>query len=176
MRTYDRAKAAPEIGHSTERLVEDKRLKQKTKTQAGTAICDRCRAVGMHKHWFVDHSLSERLAADPLVRFVVCPGCKRIEDRMYEGEVTLDSPLLIANKEMIYGTLYHEAMKGFIRNPLSRIALIEDRGDMIRIVTTTCTLAGRLGKAIHKALKGKIEIKPSPGERFVFVKWYRHDI
>lgn len=175
MKTLSGAKRAPEIGYGSKRLLEDHRTKPELKTQAGTVICEHCLAIGQHKHWFFDHKLSKQLAGDPLVRFVTCPGCKRVEDKIYEGEVTLDSPLLAANKDMVYGTLFHEAAKGFLHNPLSRVAVFEDSGDKIRIVTTTCTLAERLGKAIYKAFKGKIEIKPSPGEQFVFVKWWRHD-
>ncbi|MBX9686728.1 MAG: hypothetical protein K2X27_08500 [Candidatus Obscuribacterales bacterium] len=175
MKTHDRAKAAPEIGHASERLIEDRRVKDKTKTQAGTAVCERCQAVGMHKHWFVDNALYESMAGNPLVRMVVCPGCKRIEKKVYEGEVLLDSPLLAENREMVYGTLYHAAAKAFLRNPLSRVALIEEEGEQIRIVTTTCTLAERLGKAIQKAFKGKLKIKPSKDEKFVFVKWQRRE-
>lgn len=176
MRTLDRAKRAPEIGHSSERLVEDRKMKPKFKVQAGTAICERCKAVGLDKHWFFDTKLAEHYAADPLVRMVVCPGCKRVEDKMYEGEVTLESPLLSENKEMVYGTIYHTAAKAFHDNPFARIAVIEDMGDKIRLVTTTRWLAQRLGKEFHKAFKGHLEIKPSPGEKFVIVKWHRHEI
>jgi NMD protein affecting ribosome stability and mRNA decay len=174
MRTSYCANLAPEIGRSAERLKEDHRITAKSKTQAGTALCDRCGAVGMHKSWISDRNLSEHFAADPLVRFVICPGCKRIEDKHYEGEVMLESPLLDSNKDMVYGTILHAEARAFLHNPLSRVAIIEDHGDKMRIVTTTCTLAERVGKAIHRALKGQIEIKPSPGEKFVLVKWSRH--
>lgn len=166
-----RAKINPEIGHSTERLYE--RAHQKDYAQAGTALCRDCGAVGMQKHWFVDKGLSTRCALDPLVRLTICPGCKRIEDKHYEGELTLESNLLSANRDMVYGTLFHAAAKGFLHNPLSRIAVFEDDGDRLRVVTTTCALAERMGKAIHRSLKGKLEIKPSPNEKFVIVKWHR---
>lgn len=173
MKTIDRAKANPAIGHSTERRIDDRRRKDESKTQAGTEICSLCRAVGMHKRWFVDSKLYEHFAADPTVRLVECPGCQRVSNKVYEGEVNLASPLLESNHNMIYGTLYHAAARAFMHNPLSRIAIIEDEGDKIRIVTTTCSLAERLGKAIHKALKGNLRIKAAKDERFVFVNWTR---
>jgi NMD protein affecting ribosome stability and mRNA decay len=174
MKTKDRSKMSPEIGHSSERLFEDRHMKEKEKAQAGTAICTLCGAVGMHKHWFVDKRLAEQFAADPTVRFVNCPGCRRIANKVYEGEVLLKSSLLESNRNMIYGTLYHAAAQGFMRNPLSRIASVEDNGaDTIRILTTTCTLAERLGKAVNRAFKGDLKIKPWPDERFVSVRWER---
>lgn len=173
MKTADRTKKRPEIGHSSERLYEDHRTKQKSRTQAGTAICEGCGAVGMQKHWFVDQKLSEHYAADPAVRFVTCPGCKRITDKIFQGELILESSLLSTNREMVYGTLFHAAAMGFLHNPLSRIAVFEDHGEKIRILTTTCTLAESLGKAIHKSMKGKLEIKPSKDEEFVIVRWIR---
>ncbi len=173
MTTKERAKNNPQIGHSTERLFEDKRMKPKTHAQAGTALCSSCGAVGMQKHWFIDTNLSAKCAIDPLVRRVTCPGCKRLEDKIYEGELTLESSMLNANREMIYGILFHSAAKGFLHNPLARIAILDDQIDKIRVVTTTCSLAERLGKAIHGSLKGKLEVKRSPGEKFVIVKWHR---
>ncbi len=173
MTTMQRAKRSPEIGHSTERLFEDNRMKQKHFAQAGTALCTACGAVGMQKHWFVDERLSAQCALDPLVRPTICPGCDRLKEKLYEGELILESELLSDNREMVYGTIFHAAAKGFLHNPLSRIAIFEDDGNRIRVVTTTCSLAERLGKAIKRSLKGKLEIKPSPNENFVIVKWRR---
>ncbi len=173
MKTVDRAKARPEIGHSTERLYEDRHMKQKRKTQAGQMVCQRCGAVSMQKHWFVNSELAAQIKDNPLSRLVVCPGCQRVEDQHFEGEVVLKSPLLSEQREMFWGTLYHAAAKGYLHNPLSQIAAIHEKDDTIRIITTTCTLSERLGKAINKAFKGKLKITPSEDEKFVFVKWQR---
>lgn len=173
MKTVDRAKSKPELGHSTERLYEDRHTKQKKRTQAGKTICKRCGAIGMQKHWFVSSELAGEVKKNPLTRYVVCPGCQRVEDQHFEGEVVLKSPMLLEHDEMFWGTLYHAAAKGYLHNPLSQVASIHVEEDTIRIVTTTCTLAERLGKAIHKAFKGKLKITPSKDEKFVFVKWQR---
>jgi hypothetical protein len=163
----------PNVGFNEERLSRDTQVKPLAKEQAGTRICIRCGALGMHKHWFVDKKMTEKVAADPLVRYVVCPGCRRTEDQVYEGQVLLDSPLILQNKEMVFGTIYHTAAKAYQENPLSRVAHIQESGNKIYMLTTTKTLAVRLGKAIHRALKGHLEIKPSPGEQYVIVNWLR---
>ena len=174
MRTsIDRAKRAPEIGHSGERLIEDRRLKEKQRTQAGTAVCPRCGAIGIRKHWFAEPKMIERYASDPALRYALCPGCQRTEAKHYEGEVLLESQLLGENHEMVYGLIYHTAAKAFHDNPYSRIAVIQDDGDKIYMLTTTRTLAERLGKAFHRSFKGKLEIKPSPAEKYSIVQWRR---
>ena len=63
MATIDRAKQKPETGHSEERLKSASHVKATPLEQAGTRICDRCGAVGIHKHWFADRKLKETLAA-----------------------------------------------------------------------------------------------------------------
>ena len=175
MKTIDRARRAPDMGHSGERLVEDRKFKPKEREQAGTRICQRCGAVGLQKHWFADKRMADKLAIDPLVHYVVCPGCKRIENKVYEGEVHLESPLLMKNKEMVYGTIYHTAARAFHDNPLARVAHIQEKDDQIYMLTTTKSLAERLGKAIHRAFKGELKIKPSPGEQYVIVRWFRQE-
>lgn len=175
MKTLDKAKKRPEIGNNEQRLFEDEHFKDKHQTMAGTSICKTCSAIGMHKHWFVDKKLLDQALIDPLSNYVICPGCKRIEDHVFEGEVVLRSPLLAQHREMVYGTIYHTAAKAFHENPLSRLATIEESEEQIRILTTTRTLAERIGKAINGALKGHLQIKPSPREKFVSVHWVRNN-
>ena len=173
MTAINRAKKHPELGHNPERLTPDTHRANQLVEQAGTRICVRCGALGLHKHWFCDKGMAEKFAADPLVRYVICPGCKRTQDQHYEGEVMLESPLILQNKEMVFGTIYHTAARAFHDNPLARVAHIQESGDKIRMLTTTKSLAIRLGKAIHKSLKGTLKIKPSPGEQYVIVDWKR---
>jgi hypothetical protein len=175
MKTIDRAKSNPQIGHSTERLVEDRRLKLSERAQAGSCLCQRCGAVSYHKHWFYDTSARHKVEADPTSRVVLCPGCERLERGVIDGEVLLESELLETNHEMVYGTIYHVAAKAFLSNPLSRVATIEDRGSQILIRTTTKTLATRIGKAIHKAMKGTLNTKSDPGDPLLRLHWYRRN-
>lgn len=170
----ERAKTHPEIGH-VERLIPDTHMKGQPREEAGTKICSRCDSVGIHKHWFSDRKITEKYAADPLTYETICPGCERIQNQIYEGEVLLDSPLIQKNREMVYGTIYHTAAKAYHDNPLARVAHIEEKGNRIHILTTTKSLATRLGKAIYKALSGTLTIKPSPGEQYVIVHWSRVD-
>ena len=141
--------------------------------QPGTLICPRCHAISLQKRWFVDESLYQRLRTLPCVRLLVCPGCRRVERQIYEGDVTLRSPLLLANKEQALHLIYHEEDKARQVNPFSRLAAVEDRGSEIAILTTTISRAERIGKAFHRSFKGALSLQYLPGERFVRVRWKR---
>ncbi|MBS2008015.1 MAG: hypothetical protein JST01_13295 [Cyanobacteria bacterium SZAS TMP-1] len=173
MKTIDRAKANPAIEHTGTRLVENRKTLDQTKSQAGEAICTACGAINSHKFWFCNQKKHAELSKDPLTRYAVCPGCQRVADKHYEGELILESADMLKAKDVVYATLYHTLSKAYMHNPLSQVAVVDDDGDKMRIMTTTCTLAERLGKAMHRAFKGKLKIKPSTGvgKKFVRVEW-----
>ncbi|HEY9713832.1 MAG TPA: hypothetical protein V6C72_10205 [Chroococcales cyanobacterium] len=163
------AKSWPHIGHSEERHCEDRKFKQKHHQYAGVAICPRCNAIWRAKHWYVKPSEAQQLAADPLTRSEYCPGCDQINKEIYEGEVHLIGTL--HDKDSALGLLNHTEAKAYLQNPRSRIARIDTADGALKVLTTTAWLATRIGKEFEKAFKGSLEIKRSPGERFVIVNW-----
>lgn len=166
----DRAKFSPEIGHNSERPTKSNK---EQRTEAGVAVCETCSAINMKKHWFLNNENYQKLIKDPLTRFVQCPGCRRLSDKHIEGEVLLENPQLSQSKEMMYGALYNTAARAFHENPLSRIYSIEEKGNQIRILTTTCTLARRIGQVMKRAFKGSLDIRYSPDEKFASVHWIK---
>jgi hypothetical protein len=56
---------------------------------------------------------------------------------------------------------------------MGRIALIEENDDNIPIKTTYEHIARRIGEAVHKAYKGKLELHYQEGTHFLRVKWHR---
>ncbi len=141
--------------------------------QPGTIVCPRCHAISTQKRWFLDEGRYEQLRQLPTTRLLLCPGCRRIERQIYEGDVRLRSPLLLPNKIQALHLIYHEEDKARQTNPFSRLAVVEDLGSEIRILTTTCWLAERIGRAFQKSFKGTLIRQRLPGERFVRVRWSR---
>jgi hypothetical protein len=141
--------------------------------EPGTIVCPRCHAISVQKRWFLDEAAYERLRSAPQTRLLVCPGCRRIERQMYDGEILLRSPLLVTNKVQALHLIQHEAERARRVNPLCRLASVEDRGDEIAILTTCVALAERIGKAFRDSFKGKLVLQRLPGERFVRVRWCR---
>lgn len=150
-----------------------KRSTEEQPDQPGTIVCPRCHAISLEKRWFLNESLYERLRALPDTKQVVCPGCRRVEQQIYEGDVILRSELLTANKQQALNLIYHEEDQARQINPFSRLADVEDRGAEIAVLTTTIALAERIGKAFHRSFKGSLGLQYLPGEKFVRVRWKR---
>jgi hypothetical protein len=141
--------------------------------QPGTIVCPRCHAISLQKRWFLDEGLYQQLRTRPSTRLIVCPGCRRVEQQIYEGDVLLRGDILAANKRQALSLIRHEEDQARLVNPFSRLAAVEDRGNEIAVLTTTIALAERIGKAFHRSFKGALSLQYLPGERFVRVRWKR---
>ncbi len=159
---------APELGH---RMDPHQQFRSKFTQQPGRLLCNHCGAIGFHKRWYVDVAESENLKRTGTAQAVLCPGCTRIDEGIHEGEVILESLLLASDKDALMGLIKHTEGKCWHDNPFARIASIAEEGGRMEIRTTTRWLATRIGKELHKAFKGELEIKPIPREKFVRVYW-----
>jgi len=139
----------------------------------GTFICPRCHSVSNGKRWFQDEDLYECVRNLPEVRAVVCPGCRRLEANLYEGVVSLTSPLLRANHVQAMQLIANVEDQAQRQNSRSRVLAVEDHGDTVHVFTTTNYLAERIGRAFHRSFKGTLEFNRAPGERFSRVRWTR---
>jgi len=160
------------IGRKVQWLIPQRKY-QKGKDRPGVLVCPQCHAISTQKRWFLDEACYERLRNAPGVRLVTCPGCQRVERQIYEGDVRLQSPILLKNKVQALAIIHHEEDKARQTNPISRLASVEDRGDEIVVLTTTRWLGERIGKAFHKAFKGTLDLQHMPYEKFVRVRWRR---
>lgn len=59
------------------------------------------------------------------------------------------------------------------QRPLQRIMWVRDTEEGLEVATTTPHLAMRLGRAVHAAHKGELEIKPLEDEYMVRLFWRR---
>ena len=66
----------------------------------------------------------------------------------------------------------HEEEKAIELNPLERIIELKDMGDIVDITTTHEKLAQRIGKKVHKACQGELEIKWTK-DKITRVIWQR---
>lgn len=135
------------------------------------AICQRCHAYRETDHWRYDERRNHELKGQPDVHVTLCPGCLRIERRLYEGEVTIRHNWNGVDKTEVLNLIHNEEARERITNPTARIALMEDRGEEIYLLTTTQFLAKRIGIELRKAYKGSLKVSPLPRERFSRVLW-----
>jgi hypothetical protein len=150
----------------------DRRFDEDAGLQTGPAVCARCHAFIETDHWRYDphHAAALRAAG---VRETLCPGCTRLERRIYEGEVTIRHDWSVVGKDEVLHLARHQEAQARGTNPTARIALSEDRGDSLYLLTTNRFLARRIGIALHKAYRGALKVDDLPRERFTRVRWER---
>lgn len=151
-------------------LFQDRRFADQELLE-GPAVCERCHAYLESDHWRYSEHRYEEMRTLPGVKTMLCPGCLRIERRLYEGEVTVRHRWDVFDKEMILHIIHNEEARLRVANPAARIALIEDHGDELYVLTTTQFLAERIGKALHKSCHGSLRLSHLPRERFTRVWW-----
>jgi predicted ATPase len=105
---------------------------------------------------------------------VVCPTCRKINDRYAEGFLTLSGEFFAQHQEEIVKLVENEASRVGARNVLDRIIRMAPEGeDKLVVETTTDKLAQHLGRAVHKAYKGDLNFHWGEVDRFVRVYWSR---
>ncbi|MBI5892473.1 MAG: hypothetical protein HZB79_02295 [Deltaproteobacteria bacterium] len=127
--------------------------------QHDMALCRQCHAIYHNKRWSFNESLYSRKRTHGKTLLVLCPACQKIRDKYAEGFVTLKGGYLKEHKKDILNLVKNEEDKAMGLNPLERIIEIKDRGSVVDITTTHEKLAQRIGKKVHKACQGELEIK-----------------
>lgn len=136
------------------------------------AVCKKCHAIYHNKRWSMDEAPYKKRKENKKTLFVLCPACQKIRDGYAEGFVTLKGDYLKEHKQDIINLIKNEEERAMGYNPLERIIDIKDRGNMVEITTTHEKLAQRIGKKVHKACQGNLEIKWTE-DRVTRVVWER---
>jgi NMD protein affecting ribosome stability and mRNA decay len=136
------------------------------------AVCKRCHAIYHNKRWAMDEALYQRKKDNKKTLLILCPACQKIRDGYVEGFVTLKGDYLKEHKRDILNLIKNEEERAMGYNPLGRIVDIKDRGAVVEITTTHEKLAQRIGRKMHSAFKGNLEIKMTQ-DRVTRVVWSR---
>ena len=123
------------------------------------AMCRRCHAIYHNKRWSIDEALYQKRKDNKKTLLVLCPACQKIRDRYAAGFVTLKGDYLREHKRDILNLIKNEEERAMGYNPLERIVELKDRGSVVEITTTHEKLAQRIGKKMHKACQGELQIK-----------------
>lgn len=140
---------------------------------AGPALCERCHAYLETDHWRYGEQRYRELQGQADVHTTLCPGCHRVERRLYEGEVIVHHGWDRVDKGEVLNMIHNVEAQVRVANPAARIALLEDRGDEVYLLTTTQFLAERIGKELRKSYQGTLVLDSLPRERFTRVRWTR---
>jgi NMD protein affecting ribosome stability and mRNA decay len=137
------------------------------------AVCEKCHALYRNKHWYLDAKAYEAARAGGDFHRVTCPACQKITGHYPEGVVTLRGGYVWDHEEEIRNILRNEESKAMAKNPLERIIRMEREGDRMVIETTEEKLAEHLGRALHKAHQGELQVSWSEEHSRCRVTWER---
>jgi NMD protein affecting ribosome stability and mRNA decay len=125
--------------------------------------CPQCNALYQHGRW--------QWAAAPVeAREELCPACRRTNDGLPAGIVTVHRPLPKQRDEILALARHREEAEK-AEHPLNRIMGIEEQADALTITTTDIHLARRLGEAIKRAFHGELAMHYDDASYFVRVDW-----
>jgi hypothetical protein len=130
-------------------------------------VCRDCHAVFRRGRWTwgpVPESAPQQ---------ALCPACGRIRDELPAGYVTLEGPFAAAERDAFVRIARNEEARMKDEHPLERIMRVEDAGTRVLITTTDTHLPRRIGDAIKRAHKGKLEVRFGDDEYSVRVHWKR---
>lgn len=143
------------------------------KAQPGFRVCSQCGAEYHDKHWYSADSSLE--VPDRVREESVCPGCYRVEKRIWNGEVLIEGLDKLVSKSELKSLLKRVEHECWLDNPTCRIIGTVETEARLEMKTTTAWLARRLGKEVEKAFNGRLEINELTDKEMVYVHWYFDD-
>jgi NMD protein affecting ribosome stability and mRNA decay len=139
------------------------------------AVCTDCHAIYRNKRWYLKEKEYVEIRAGEEVHEVVCPACEKIGQNYPEGIVTLRGDYLWQHEEEIRNILRNIENTAMAKNPLERIMSIKPEGDALVIETTEEKLAEHIGRALHRAHQGHLDVDWSDNHSLCRVTWERAD-
>lgn len=131
------------------------------------SVCEKCNVV------FRNGTFEWVKPLPPNAARIICPACRRIEDKFEGGIVTLEGGFLSQHKSEILNSITNTERAEQAARPLERIISLTDQGARIEIRTTYEHIARRIGEAIHRAYKGELAIQYPEGEKYARISWKR---
>ena len=132
----------------------------------GLVLCKNCNAAYFKKSWHHNLRNYQDERRDHQIKFLLCPACKMIENKQFEGEITIcNAPVNIQESLInLVETFCHRAYRKDSQHRL--IGVKKVKNDII-IITTENQLAKQLARKIQstfKTAKMKISYSPAPGD------------
>lgn len=135
------------------------------------ARCPVCGNVYARKRWYRSDQID--LDEDETVTAYTCPGCNKVQDGYYYGELTLTGNFMSEHREELSNLIQNEVHRAQEDNPLSKLVQVAVEGDELNLRTTNSKLAERVGRKLERAYRGTLEIDKS--EYITRVHWHRDD-
>jgi hypothetical protein len=127
--------------------------------------CPVCNAVFQDGRWHWQDSLP----VDS--RMEICQACQRIRDNFPAGIVTMSGDFIRKHRQEVVNLARRLEREERARHPLHRIISIEELTDKVIVATTDIHLPKRIGRAMQRAGKGRLDLHYNRDACFVRVNW-----
>lgn len=104
---------------------------------------------------------------------ILCPACRRINDKYEDSIVHLKGEFLQNHKDEIMNLIKNTVDEEMAYRPLERIIEIKEENGEIVITTTYEHIARCIGEAVHRACKGTLNMQYPEGQKYIRVFWQR---
>jgi NMD protein affecting ribosome stability and mRNA decay len=131
---------------------------------ADGTVCRQCGAVYHAGRW----SWAARPAA---AREALCAACRRANDHLPAGTVTLRGAFAREHKEELLRLARHQEQAENREHPQNRIIEISEEPDAIVIATADIHLPRRIGEAVSRAFRGQLDMHFDDNAYFARVEW-----
>jgi hypothetical protein len=103
----------------------------------------------------------------------VCPACLRVRENQPAGYVRLEGDFFQAHRTEILQLVANTENRARSEHALERVMATVHEPDRTDVTTTDIHLARRIGEALYRAYRGKLDVSYNPDEYFVRVNWSR---
>lgn len=131
--------------------------------------CSVCGNIYQNKRWY--RSDQTEISEDKHAGNYTCPGCRKVQDGYYRGELTVSGGFLSDHHDEISHLIQNEVHNRQEKNPLSKLVEVDVEGSEVHFQTTNGKLAEHLGRSLERAYKGELDIQKS--EHVTRVNWKR---
>lgn len=133
--------------------------------------CPSCGNIYYKKTW---HRWDQIELDDETLGTHTCPGCRKVEDGYFLGELTVKGKFLKQHHDEISHLIQNEIYRTQEDNPLSKVVEVDVEGDAVKFKLTNRKLGERIGRELKKAYQGEFEKEWS--DRITRVTWSRDDV
>jgi NMD protein affecting ribosome stability and mRNA decay len=124
---------------------------QKRRKPHEPTICRQCGALYHHGRWQWGKTPAD-------ARKELCPACRRSNDGLPAGIVTLHGAFPHERRDEIRALLRHQEEAENKDHPLNRIIAIDEAPDALVVKTSDIHLPQRLGTALKRAFHGELDM------------------
>lgn len=127
-------------------------------------VCEKCNAVYYYKSWKHGFADYKHLNENKNIKFEICPACRMIGDKKFEGKIVLEN-VPKEHKEEVVRNIKNTGERAYKRDPMDRIISVKKSGNNIEVLTTENQLARIIARQVTSAYKNaKSEITWSKDE------------